>query len=205
MWRQPRRTSLNALVFLCDKVLQQPLGDIGAAVRAKRPPRLPVVLTHEEAMAIIAALGMPYRLLAALMYDAGLRVVESVRLRVKDIDFSRRVITVRNGKGGKDRTTLLPESLDETLRKQLAVSHAKIDKPAGCHTFRTRSRPNCCAVAATSAPFRNCSVTRICEPRKSTRTCWGRDSPAFAARWAESSSRRYQPGGRPICPPTGLL
>lgn len=113
--------ALNALVFLYDKVLQRPLGNIGEAVRAKRPPRLPVVLTHEEAMAIIGALEMPYRLLASLMYGAGLRVVESVRLRVKDVDFSRRVITVRNGKGGKDRTTLLPQSLDEVLRNQVAA------------------------------------------------------------------------------------
>ena len=113
--------ALNALVFLYDKVLQQPLGNIGEAVRAKRPPRLPVVLTHEEAMAIIASLGTPYRLLASLMYGAGLRVVESVRLRIKDLDFSQRVITVRNGKGGKDRTTLLPESLGDELRERVAA------------------------------------------------------------------------------------
>jgi integron integrase len=113
--------ALNALVFLYEKVLQQPLGNIGEAVRAKRPPRLPAVLTHEEAMAIIAVLGMPYRLLASLMYGAGLRVVESVRLRVKDLDFSRRIITVRGGKGGKDRTTLLPESIDDELRGHVAA------------------------------------------------------------------------------------
>jgi integron integrase len=113
--------ALNALVFLYSKVLQQPLGNIGEAVRAKRPPRLPVVLSHEEAMAIVGALAMPYRLLALLMYGTGLRVVESVRLRVQDIDFSRRVITVRNGKGGKDRTTLLPERLDKLLGEHVAA------------------------------------------------------------------------------------
>ncbi len=112
--------ALNALVFLYDKVLQQPLGNIGEAVRAKRPPRLPCVLTHAQAMAIIASLGAPYRLLASLMYGSGLRVVESVRLRVKDLDFSRCVITVRSGKGGKDRTTLLPESLSDALREHVA-------------------------------------------------------------------------------------
>jgi len=112
--------ALNALVFLYDKVLQQPLGNIGDVVRAKRPPRLPCVLTHAQAMAIIVSLGTPYRLVASLMYGSGLRVVESVRLRVKDLDFSRCVITVRNGKGGKDRTTLLPESLSDALREHVA-------------------------------------------------------------------------------------
>jgi integron integrase len=108
--------ALNALVFLYSKVLEQPLGNIGDTVRAKRPPRLPVVLSHNEAIAVITALKMPYRLMASLMYGAGLRIVESARLRVKDIDFSRRVIIVRDGKGGRDRTTLLPLPLSETLR-----------------------------------------------------------------------------------------
>jgi site-specific recombinase XerD len=88
----------------------------------------------------------PYRLMASLMYGAGLRVVESARLRVKDIDFSPRVITVRDGKGGKDRTTLLPELLCEPLRDRVAdVRQACVTqttqqvapgKPVGCHTFR---------------------------------------------------------------------
>jgi integron integrase len=113
--------ALNALVFLYDKVLEQPLGDIGGAVRAKRPPRLPVVLEHGEAMAIIAALKMPYRLMVSLMYGAGLRVAETARLRVKDIDVSRRIVVVRNGKGGKDRTTLLPEPLRKVLEDRIAA------------------------------------------------------------------------------------
>lgn len=111
--------ALNALVFLYGKVLETPLGEIGETVRAKRPPRLPVVLTHQEAMTIIRQLEMPYRLMAALMYGAGLRVAETARLRVKDLDFERRVITVRDGKGGKDRTTLMPERLEIPLRKHV--------------------------------------------------------------------------------------
>jgi integrase len=111
--------ALNALVFLYGRVLEQPLGNIGDAVRAKRPSRLPVVLSHNEAMAVITALEMPYRLMACLMYGAGLRVVEAARLRVKDIDFSQCVIIVRNGKGGKDRTSLLPEPLYEPLRDRV--------------------------------------------------------------------------------------
>jgi len=111
--------ALNALLFLYNQVLEQPLGNIGDAVRAKRPPRLPVVLQHDEAMAIIRELAMPYRMIASLMYGAGLRVVESTRIRVKDIDFSQRVITVRNGKGGKYRTTVLPDAIHESLQDHI--------------------------------------------------------------------------------------
>lgn len=112
--------ALNALVFLYAKVLDRPLGDIGGAVRAKRPRRLPTVLSHAEAVAIIRRLPHPYRLMAALMYGAGLRVTETARLRVKDIDFDHAVITVRNGKGGKDRTTLLPQRLLGPLASQVS-------------------------------------------------------------------------------------
>ncbi|WP_111498114.1 integron integrase [Marinobacter bohaiensis] len=107
--------ALNALVFLYSKVLEAPLGDIGDATRSKRPPRLPTVLTHDEAMRLIQQLSSPYDVMASLMYGAGLRVTEAARLRVKDIDQARRVITVRDGKGGKDRTTLLPEALASRL------------------------------------------------------------------------------------------
>lgn len=113
--------ALNALVFLYDRVLEQPLGNIGEAVRARCPPRLPVVLQHDEAMAIIRELAMPYRMMASLMYGSGLRVVESTRIRVKDVDFSQRVITVRNGKGGKDRTTVLPDAIYNPLRNHIAT------------------------------------------------------------------------------------
>lgn len=111
--------ALNALVFLYSKVLDKPLGDIGSVARAKRQPRLPVVLSHEEAMAIIQRTPEPYRLIVSLLYGAGLRVVECSRLRVKDLDFSRLVITVRDGKGGKDRTTLLPQALLPALQARV--------------------------------------------------------------------------------------
>ncbi|MGB3597081.1 MAG: integron integrase [Pseudomonas neustonica] len=110
--------ALNAIVFLYSRVLEQPLGDIGDTIRVKRPPKLPVVLTHTEAISIIERLADPYHLMASLMYGAGLRVVETARLRVKDIDFDRQLITVRDGKGGKDRTTLLPTSLLASLRQR---------------------------------------------------------------------------------------
>jgi integron integrase len=113
--------ALNALVFLYAKVLDRPLGDIGSVVRAKRPRRLPVVLTHDESMLIINKLGTPYKMIVSLMYGAGLRVTEAARLRVKDLDFSMQVITVRDGKGGKDRTTLLPGSLHALLLECVAL------------------------------------------------------------------------------------
>ena len=112
--------ALNALVFLYGKVLDRPLGDIGDTVRAKRPARIPTVLTHGEATQIIALLQEPHKLIASLMYGSGLRVVEACRLRIKDIDFDRQIITVRSGKGDKDRPTLLPTSLIEPLRERRA-------------------------------------------------------------------------------------
>ena len=112
--------ALNALVFLYGKVLDRPLGDIGDTVRAKRPARIPTVLTHGEATQINALLQEPHKLIASLMYGSGLRVVEACRLRIKDIDFDRQIITVRSGKGDKDRTTLLPTSLIEPLRERRA-------------------------------------------------------------------------------------
>ncbi|RHW19649.1 integron integrase [Pseudomonas jilinensis] len=112
--------ALNALVFLYAKVLEQPLGDIGEAVRARKSMRIPTVLTHDEAIKIIALLKEPYNLLASLMYGSGLRVVEACRLRLKDIDFERQIITVHSGKGDKDRTTLLPASLIQPLQQRKA-------------------------------------------------------------------------------------
>lgn len=108
--------ALNALVFLYSKVLEQPLGDIGDTIRARKSVRIPTVLTHDEAIRVINLLREPYALLASLMYGSGLRVVEACRLRLKDIDFKRQVITVHSGKGDKDRTTLLPASLIEPLQ-----------------------------------------------------------------------------------------
>ncbi|PAV25276.1 recombinase XerD [Tamilnaduibacter salinus] len=108
--------ALNALVFLYKQVLGLSLGDIGEVIRPKKPRRLPVVLSHQEAMGIISRLKSPYHLLASLMYGAGLRVTEACRLRVKDLDFNQRLIIVRDGKGSKDRTTLLPESLSAELQ-----------------------------------------------------------------------------------------
>ena len=113
--------ALNALVFLYARVLEKPLGELGEVIRVRRPPRLPVVLTHEEALGVIQRLRPPHDLLTSLMYGAGLRVVEATRLRIKDIDFNQQLIVVRNGKGGKDRTTLLPPSLAVPLAERIEL------------------------------------------------------------------------------------
>jgi len=112
--------ALNALVFLYKHVLQIELGDFGHMERAKRPRRLPTVLTKEEAKRVLAAMPGTYGVMAKIIYGCGLRLMECVRLRVKDIDFGRNQITVRDGKGMKDRTTMLPEQLKPLLSDHLA-------------------------------------------------------------------------------------
>ena len=111
--------ALNALVFLYGQVLHQPLGQLEEFVRPSRPARLPVVLTQEEARRLLAAMPVRHALLARLLYGTGLRVMEGVRLRVKDVDFGAGQIAVRDGKGFKDRVTMLPDSLREPLQGQL--------------------------------------------------------------------------------------
>lgn len=107
--------ALNAIVFLYEQVLDRKLGDFGTFVRAHGPRRLPVVLSRSEVQALLGNMnGVPY-LLAALMYGGGLRLGEAISLRVKDFDFDRHCISVRHGKGKKDRTTLLPDSLVEPI------------------------------------------------------------------------------------------
>lgn len=101
--------ALSALLFLYREVLQQNIGWLDQVERAKRPARLPVVLTKDEVRRLFAHLhGVP-KLMAGLLYGSGLRLMECVRLRTKDIDFALAQITVRDAKGGKDRVTMVPE------------------------------------------------------------------------------------------------
>jgi integron integrase len=111
--------ALSALVFLYREVLGRELEGLDTAVRARRPARLPVVLTRGEVKAMMAELEPKYFLIASLLYGAGLRLLECLTLRIKDIDFDRRQITVRRGKGDRDRVTLLPTTAAELLRLQL--------------------------------------------------------------------------------------
>ncbi len=111
--------ALNALVFLYRRVLERPLGEIGGVTRARRPRRVPVVLSRDEVRRLLAELqGTPW-LVAGLMYGSGLRLMEALRLRVKDVDFEHRAILVRAGKGNKDRVVTLAEPLVAPLRRQL--------------------------------------------------------------------------------------
>jgi len=111
--------ALNALVFLYKKVLRIELDQIRDVVRAPQRRKLPVVLTREETDAVLAHLSHENRLLASLLYGSGLRLMEAVRLRVKDIDLARGEILVREGKGVKDRVTMLPRSIRPALEVQL--------------------------------------------------------------------------------------
>jgi integron integrase len=111
--------AFSALLFLYTQVQKQPLENLQGTVRARKQRGLPVVLSREEMTRLLAMLEGTTQLMARLMYGTGLRLMECVRLRVKDIDFARAQIFVREGKGGKDRVVMLPESLEGSLRSHL--------------------------------------------------------------------------------------
>jgi integron integrase len=111
--------AFSALLFLYQQVLDRKLDYVAGVERVKRPPKLPVVLTSKEAHAVIAHLPGDYRLMAELLYGSGLRLLECLRLRVKDIDFGYELIMVRDGKGLRERRTLLPTRLKRPLREHL--------------------------------------------------------------------------------------
>ena len=117
--------ALAAVLFLYERVLEQPLDRIEGVVRAKKPKRSPVVLTKEEVARVIGRLrGVP-RLVVSFQYAGGLRVLEALRVRVKDLDFSRGELTIREGKGDKDRRTLFPEFLHVPMMAHLEVIRAQ--------------------------------------------------------------------------------
>jgi len=112
--------ALCALLFLYREVLGIDLPHIEDAVRARRSRRVPTVLTRDEVRAMMVHLDGVHALVAGLLYGGGLRLLEALRLRVKDVDFERRAVVVRQGKGDKDRTTMLPDRLREPLGQRLA-------------------------------------------------------------------------------------
>ena len=111
--------AFNALLFLYRQVLKLEMPGVKDTVRARQPRRLPVVLTREETEAVIARLSHTNRLVASLLYGSGLRLMEAIRLRVKDVDFARNELIVRDGKGEKDRITMLPQSISSALELHL--------------------------------------------------------------------------------------
>ena len=120
--------ALNAIVFLYRRVLKKEFGWLEGVERAKKPTRLPVVFTREEARGVLARLDGIRWVMASLLYGSGLRLMECIRLRVKDVDFDQHQLIVRDGKGGKDRITMLPDRLVEPLKTHLdkiAVLHKK--------------------------------------------------------------------------------
>jgi integron integrase len=112
--------ALSALLFLYRYVLQQDLPWLDDIVRARRPKHLPVVLTRDEVRAVISRMEGAARLMATLLYVSGLRLLECARLRVQDVDFAMNQIVVRDGKGAKDRVTVLPAVAKEPLRQHLS-------------------------------------------------------------------------------------
>jgi len=123
--------AFNALLFLYDGVLNKKIGLIDGVVRAKRPQRLPVVLTKDEVKKVIDQINGVPRLMAILLYGAGLRLMECCDLRIKDVDFSRNEIVVRSGKGDKDRHTMLPTAIKPSLLKHIEANrcqhHAEVE------------------------------------------------------------------------------
>lgn len=117
--------ALSALLFLYQKVLEIDLPQIGDVVRAKKPQRLPTVLSRLEVHALLDQCAGTAGLIARLLYGTGLRLMEGVRLRVKDVDVARAELIVRDGKGAKDRVTMLPQSLIAAMEAQLASRKAR--------------------------------------------------------------------------------
>jgi integron integrase len=116
--------ALSALLFLYKEVLRIDMPWLDTIVRAKRPQRLPVVLSRSEVREVLVRMQGVYGLLANLLYGTGMRIMECVRLRVKDVDFDRGEILVRDGKGGKDRVTMLPTAVVAPLRLHLQQRQA---------------------------------------------------------------------------------
>jgi site-specific recombinase XerD len=115
-----QRQALNAIVFLYNKVLEKPIGDIGPYQRARRSQNLPVVLSRTEIKNLMAHLPDQHALMAGLLYGSGLRLMECICMRVKDVDFELNQIVVRNGKGKKDRVSVLPDKYRDKLEKHMA-------------------------------------------------------------------------------------
>ena len=128
------RQALSALLFLYRQVLDVQLPWMQEIGRPQARRRLPVVLSREEVSRLLPQVESGYQLMARLLYGSGLRLMECLRLRIKDLDFDRRVIVVRDGKGGKDRVVMLPEAMQDALRNQVVTARAiwTQDRAAQC-------------------------------------------------------------------------
>lgn len=115
--------ALSAIMFLYQQVLKQDIGWLDEVVRAKQPHRVPVVLTQDEVAAVLRHLSGTTLIMAPLLYGSGLRLMECLRLRVKDVDFFYNQIVVRDGKGRRDRVTMLPQNIKMPLQRHLQDVH----------------------------------------------------------------------------------
>ena len=113
--------ALAGVLFLYEHVLERPLDRIEGVVRARKPKRLPVVLTRDEVAAVLDHLDGVPRLVCTLLYGSGLRLLEGLQLGVKDLDFGTGEVTVRDGKGQKDRVSMLPVAASDALRNHLLL------------------------------------------------------------------------------------
>jgi integron integrase len=120
--------ALAGLLFLYRNVVGREVGDLTGVIRARKQKRLPVVLTREEVRALLDSLEGVDWLMTSLMYGTGMRLSECLTLRIQDVDFARSQITVRDGKGGKDRVTMLPESLEQEMRHQMKLAKRVHDR-----------------------------------------------------------------------------
>ncbi len=121
--------ALNAIVFLYKHVLHQDPGDFTGALRAKRPERMPVVLTKGEIHLLLQCLEKTqYRLIIKMLYGTGMRLIECLRLRIQDVDFIQSILTIRAGKGDKDRVTVLPENIQRELKEHLQRVRRQFDQ-----------------------------------------------------------------------------
>jgi integron integrase len=120
--------AFNALLFLFRHVFDKEIQGLDAAVRSRRPRRLPVVLSRQEAMRLLDAMKGTTKLIASLIYGGGLRLEECLRLRIKDVDFERDFLTVRRGKGDKDRQTLFAETVRDLLQDHILAARTIYDE-----------------------------------------------------------------------------
>jgi integron integrase len=125
-WKTQKQ-ALCALVLFYDRFLKQPLGQLGQFGKASKPSRLPTVLSREEVRRVLAVITPPWQLMARLQYGAGLRLMDVCRLRVKDLDWERGVINVKQGKGALDAVVMLPEAVRTELRAHLDRNKARFD------------------------------------------------------------------------------
>src|SRR2546427_10157888 len=176
-WISARRSSPLAMRTVAIPLLGVQLPWLDEVVRARRPERLPVVLTRDEARAVLGRLDGPARLMACLLYGAGLRVLECCGLRVQDVDFAANQIVVRGGKGDKDRVTMLPAMTKPDLARHLegarAQQHRDLAAGAGwveLPTALARKYPNASREWASPHTLRHSFATHLLEDGHDLRT-----------------------------------